>query len=445
MKRGLGWALGLLLMLALPASGNQRIALVIGNNAYPEAPLFNPVNDADAVSRALAELGFEVVKATDADLAGMQRALLEFTGRIQDGATALVFFAGHGIQANGRNYLVPVDASLESAGRLRFEALEMADILEELEYSGSKLNLVILDACRNNPFLGRARGASGGLAAVDAATGTLIAYATAPGATASDGSGRNGLYTEHLLQALRIPNLQAEEVFKQVRIGVAEYSGGEQVPWESSSLTGDFIFNQRMDPTAAAQNAVPAAAPAAAGSAPGRDGSAEMLFWQTVLADDRVEGYRAYLDRFPAGLFAALAANRIALLDEQNAQGNRCDDLSGAWLDRRGDRECSSRNFFEADPGNPGAYRVTVNICTDGGGAGVLAGLGADRATATARLEGSDLTLDWQHGPCRGITELQLDARCTRGTGMIIGQRGGFGSCAGIRETVRLERIDVAP
>lgn len=445
MQRGLALGVGLLLVLALPAAGNQRIALVIGNNAYAQAPLFNPVNDANAVSAALAELGFEVVKATDADLAGMQSALLEFTGRIEDGATALVFFAGHGIQANGRNYLVPVDASLESAGRLRFEALEMMDILEELEYSGSKLNLVILDACRNNPFLGRARGASGGLAAVDAATGTLIAYATAPGATASDGSGRNGLYTEHLLEALRIPNLQAEEVFKQVRIGVAEYSGGEQVPWESSSLTGDFVFNQRSDAIAAGQYATGAVGTPGAGPAPGRDGAAETLFWETVLGDDRIEGYRAYLERFPEGVFASLAANRIALLDEQSAQSDRCDDLSGAWLDWRGDRECSSRNFFEAEPGDPGVYRVTVNTCTDGGVAGVLAGLGGARATARARLEGRDLTLDWRHGPCRGITEVELDARCASGTGVIIGQRGGFGSCAGIRETVRMERVDRAP
>lgn len=430
-------ALLLLLSLMLPALGNQRIALVIGNNAYPQAPLFNPVNDANAVSAALIELGFEVVKETDADLASMQRALLEFTGRIRDGATALVFFAGHGIQANGRNYLVPLDASLESVGRLRFEALEMADILEELEYSGSRLNLVILDACRNNPFLGRTRGASGGLAAIDAAAGTLIAYATAPGATASDGRGGNGLYTEHLLRALRIPNLQAEEVFKQVRIGVADYSGGEQVPWESSSLTGDFIFNQQQEQTAAVQNPVPAV-----GTAPGRDSGAETVFWETVRADDRAEGYRAYLDRFPAGIFGALASHRIALLDAAAAQANRCDDLSGAWLDWRGDRDCSSRNFFEADPADPGTYRVTVNTCAGGGVVGVLAGLSTGLSSATARVEDSTLTIDWRHGPCRGITEVKLDAQCNNGVGMIIGQRGGFGSCAGIRETIRFERID---
>ncbi|MCC5887436.1 MAG: caspase family protein [Gammaproteobacteria bacterium] len=439
MRRWLAMALLLVLLpfLVLPATANQRIALVIGNNAYPKAPLFNPVNDANAVSAELRGLGFEVVKVTDADLASMQGALLEFAGRIRDGATALVFFAGHGIQANGRNYLIPVDASLESAGRLRFEALEMGDVLEELEYSGSRLNLVILDACRNNPFLGRTRGASGGLAAVDAATGTLIAYATAPGATASDGSGSNGLYTEHLLQALRIPNLQAEEVFKQVRIAVAQRSGGEQVPWESSSLTGDFIFNQQ--PIGPGGSASPAlVGEGAAGMGSVRERSAETLFWETVLGNDRVAGYQSYLDAFPDGIFSALAADRIAVLEAAQRQSNRCDDLSGAWLDWRGDRDCSSRNFFEADQDNPGSYQVKVNIC----GAGLLEGISSVVASATARLEGRKLTLDWRHGPCQGITEVELDAQCSSGHGMIIGQRGGFGTCARIRETVRLERAD---
>ena len=179
----------LLVTLSCQASASQRIALVIGNAAYAESPLHNPVNDAIAIDERLTALGFEVVRVTDADLRSMQSALVEFTRRIEDDATALVFYAGHGVQANGRNYLVPIDARLENESSLRFEALELNDVLEELEYSRSKLNLVVLDACRNNPFLRRFRGGSRGLAAVDAATGTLIAYATGPGAVASDGSG----------------------------------------------------------------------------------------------------------------------------------------------------------------------------------------------------------------------------------------------------------------
>ena len=152
----------LLVTLSCQASASQRIALVIGNAAYAESPLYNPVNDAIAIDERLTALGFEVVRVTDADLRSMQSALVEFTRRIEDDATALVFYAGHGVQANGRNYLVPIDARLENESSLRFEALELNDVLEELEYSRSKLNLVVLDACRNNPFLRRFRGGSRG-------------------------------------------------------------------------------------------------------------------------------------------------------------------------------------------------------------------------------------------------------------------------------------------
>jgi hypothetical protein len=315
---------GLLMMaaLALPAQADQRIALVIGNSAYPDSPLINPVNDALAVEAALTELDFEVVRVTDADLRSMQAALLDFTSRIEDDATALVFYAGHGVQASGRNYLVPIDAQLESESTLRFEALELGDVLEELEFSGSKLNIVVLDACRNNPFLRRFRGGSRGLAAVDAATGTLIAYATAPGSVASDGNGDNGLYTQYFLEALNEPNLQAESVFKQVRIGVSDASGGNQVPWESSSLTGDFVFNRQAvaaAPGSAGGTVTAAPAPVPAAS-PGVDvaaiaAGAEVVFWDSVRDGTDVAGFEAYLAQYPNGTFAALARARIAALE----------------------------------------------------------------------------------------------------------------------------------
>jgi hypothetical protein len=191
--------------------------------------------------------------SVDANLETMQRTLVEFAGRIKPGATAMVYYAGHGIQANGRNYLLPIDARFESESALRFEALEVADILEDLENSRSRINLVVLDACRNNPFERRVRGGGRGLAVIDASAGSLIAYATAPGSVASDGDGRNGLYTGALLAALDMPGLKVEDVFKQVRIKVSRRSNGQQVPWESSSLTADFIFN----PDPAAETPVP--------------------------------------------------------------------------------------------------------------------------------------------------------------------------------------------
>jgi uncharacterized caspase-like protein len=421
-------ALLILLLCCAPlgASANQRIALVIGNNAYAEQPLFNPVNDAIAVDAALTELGFEVIRATDADLEAMQEALLAFTSRIEEGSTALVFYAGHGVQANGRNYLVPVDARLRSESRLRFEALELGDVLEELEYSPSRLNLVILDACRNNPFLQRVRGGSRGLAAVDAATGTLVAYATAPGSVASDGVGSNGLYTEQLLNVLREPGLQAEAVFKRVRIGVTEASGGEQVPWESSSLTGDFVFNQ----SAAPSTVVPAAAAA----------DRDALFWESVRDASAAEELRSYLEQFPDGTFAALARTRIAALEADASRAGRCDDLAGAWLERRDDRECASELWFEPSAaGAPNHYDARTTVCP---GPGVLGALGAGASTGDAVLDGRTLTGTWQHGPCSGTSTYELDESCTTGTGRIVGTRGLFGTCAGIRLISTLERVD---
>jgi hypothetical protein len=417
-------ALLTLVLLAGGAGANQRIALVIGNDAYPEQPLFNPVNDARDVSAALVGLGFEVVTATDADLEAMQAALLDFAARIEDGATALVFYAGHGVQAQGRNYLIPVDAGLDSESALRFEALAMADVLEELEYSGSALNVVILDACRNNPFLRRMRGASRGLAAVDAATGTLIAYATAPGALASDGSDGNGLYTQHFLEALGTPGLEVEAVFKQVRIAVAEASGGDQIPWESSSLTGDFVFNQT--------GPAPEASATVAG-VPSAD--REALFWDSAREQDAPGAYRAYLARFPAGTFAPLARTRLAALDAE--PGDRCDDLSGRWTDRRSDRDCVSTLWIEADPAEPGAWRTRAEVCPAPGALGLL---GGGTATGTVRLEDGVLVGEWRHGPCSGTTRITLEADCSAGEGLYAGTRGGFGTCAGVRAGTRIER-----
>lgn len=417
----------LFLSLADAAAAAQRIALVIGNAAYEESPLFNPVNDAIAVDERLTRLGFEVIRVTDADLRTMQDALVEFARRIEDDATALVFYAGHGIQANGRNYLVPVDARLESESALRFEALELNDVLEELEYSPSKLNLVVLDACRNNPFLRRFRGGSRGLAAVDAATGTLIAYATGPGAVASDGSNDNGLYTEHFLDALDEPGLQAEAVFKRVRIRVADASGGDQVPWESSSLTGDFVFNRSAPPASVPPVVVPgteqgtttmqARVPEALSQ------GAEVLFWDTVREAGDIASFEAYLAQFPDGTFAPLAKARIealrrgevvspdpvatedraSVLEIRNdtgatvvaVQASASDDTSwGAdWL--RGDTLPSGSNRrFELPAGRGTRYDVRLRD-TDGDTYSVM---GYDLARGVLRVTVSDLDAEARDG-----------------------------------------------
>jgi hypothetical protein len=285
----------------------SRVALVIGNGAYKEAPLRNPVNDARSMRKRLSALGFDVIAVENADRNAMQKAVLDFTSRLKSESTGLFFYAGHGIQSRGRNYMLPVDAKVEGERELRFEALDVQTVLEELEFAGNRMNIVILDACRNNPFERRFRGGSRGLAAIDAARGTLIAYATAPGAVAADGDGNNGLYTAELLTALSVPDLQVEEVFKRVRVAVTGHTNGAQVPWESSSLTGDFVFNH-------SETAAVGAAP------PLTSSSHEALFWETIKDSKNSEDYRAYLQQFPQGTFAGLALIRLSDLEKSTRQ-----------------------------------------------------------------------------------------------------------------------------
>ena len=219
-----------------------RIALVIGNSAYRYSPLVNPVNDARAVAKTLEQNGFSVTSRENVGLKDMQILLRQFGDQLRKGGVGLFFFAGHGMQIKGRNFLIPMDADIQREDEVAFNALDANAILEKMESAGNRMNIVILDACRNNPFARSFRSSSVGLAQMDAPVGTLVAFATAPGAVASDGSGLHGLYTQHLLQAMTTPGAKLEDVFKQVRSNVRRDSQGKQIPWESTSLEGDFYF-----------------------------------------------------------------------------------------------------------------------------------------------------------------------------------------------------------
>jgi hypothetical protein len=279
------------------AQGERRVALVIGNSAYKEQPLRNAANDARTMGDALKGLGFAVTVRTDAGKTQMEDAILGFGRELAKGGVGLFFYAGHGIQAKGRNYLIPVDAQIDHEDALGFRAIDVDQVLIRMRDAGNRLNMVMLDACRNNPFERRMRGASQGLAAVDAARGTLIAYATAPGSVAADGEGRNGVFTEELAKALAVPNLKVEDVFKLVTAGVEDRTKGAQTPWVSSSLRGDFVFNVSLK-----------AAPSSA--APDR----ESVFWQSIQYSDRAEDFQEYLRLYPNGTFAGLAKSRAAAL-----------------------------------------------------------------------------------------------------------------------------------
>ena len=236
--------------------GEKRVALVIGNAAYPSSPLRNPVNDAREIARALSALGFEVLEFENLGQRDMRRAVIEFGNRLRHSDVGLFYFAGHGMQVGGRNYLVPIDASPQSEDEVEVESVDVAAVLARMSTARNRLNVVILDACRDNPFGRSFRSSTRGLASIDAPTGTIIAYATAPGKVARDGDGKNGLYTAELLQVIKVPGLKVEDTFKRVRQAVQRKSGGDQVPWESSSLVGDFLF------------ALPAAGPPVAAAPP---------------------------------------------------------------------------------------------------------------------------------------------------------------------------------
>jgi len=223
----------------------KRFALVIGNGEYVGAnPLRNPPNDAHAMSVALREIGFDVIERTNLNSREMKKAIIDLGNKLKTNDVGLFYYAGHGVQSNGKNYLIPVDAEIEKEADIVVDGVEMDTVLAQIEGAKNRINIMILDACRNDFSTRSWRSQGRGLAQVaNAPSGTFIAYATAPGSTASDNkSGQNGLYTQELLKALRQPGLRIEEVFKQVRLRVKELSNGQQIPWESSSLEGEFYF-----------------------------------------------------------------------------------------------------------------------------------------------------------------------------------------------------------
>lgn len=308
------------------AGAEKRVALVIGNAAYPGAgALNNPANDALDIAAKLKKLGFDVIVRTDMRQKEMLRSLTAFGDKVQNGSEALFFYAGHGMQVRGRNYLIPIDAEIRNEASVSSEAVDVDQLLDKL--APARLSVVILDACRNNPFERRFRGGGQGLAQINAPTGTLIAYATAPGQVASDGEGRNGLYTSELLAAMDVPGIRIEDVFKRVRANVFRKSGEAQTPWESSSLTGDFYFIQGPVNITLNQPAYPDPARFA--------DSAEDAVWAAVEKGNSADDYDAYLTQYPQGKFAVLAQKRKARLAQESPLARQGKRILGQWSDGR--------------------------------------------------------------------------------------------------------------
>jgi hypothetical protein len=304
-----------LLLPALPAAAQPgaRVALVMGVGAYRAIPpLANPPNDARALAETLRRIGFDTDLVLDPDRAAMEQAVRRLGQRAVGAEAALFFYAGHALEFGGRNWLLPVTTDVRNDRDLRFEALDLDSVLAQLE--SARVSIVLLDGCRDNPFRLRLASATRGIATapglspVRAAVGTLIAFATAPGEVAEDGTGTHSPFTAALLRKIATPGLELRSMMAEVRREVREATGGRQVPWEHSAMEGAFYF------IPAAINVPQAAAPTPV-AAPPRDDRAEILFWESAHAGNTPADYRAYLERFPNGTFAPLARARIAAMD----------------------------------------------------------------------------------------------------------------------------------
>ena len=307
-----------------PADAGTRVALVIGNSAYEHAtPLKNPKNDADAVSAALEKLGFEVVKGTDLKHIDFAQVVGEFRKKLKDADAGVFFYAGHGLQVHGDNYLVPVDAELQSEEALEFEAVTLKAVLRLMERETST-NIVLLDACRDNPLarnLARGMGTRStavgkGMARVEAGIGTMISFATQPGNVALDGAGRNSPFTQALLNHIEKPGLDIANLMRSVRLEVLTSTGRKQVPWSNSSLTGSFMFQEK-----AKEN--PPAPPVAAVPIPRLPAvdplAVELAFWQAAKDAGTRQAYEAYLNKYPEGSFAPLVAIHLGEIEQAEA------------------------------------------------------------------------------------------------------------------------------
>ncbi len=301
--------LALMFVLGWPAAGanaETRVALVIGNASYAMNRLKNPRNDAGLMARSLAAAGFEVMTVMDGTAEELRSAISDFGTKLQTpGAVALFYYAGHGVQVDGDNYLIPLGANIASTEDVTEFAVPLQSVMRTMARSNTRLNIVVLDACRDNPFTAAGWTASVyGLASVVAPSGTIIAYATGPGQLADDGIGANSPYTAALTSEMMTAGASLEDVFRATRRHVLERTGNRQTPWEHSSLVSQFSFIpaaavRTVDTGAAAQDAR----------------FAEIEAWGHITSSNDAAVLKAHIQQYPGGLFAELASLRIARIE----------------------------------------------------------------------------------------------------------------------------------
>ena len=277
-----------------------RLALIIGNTKYVEAPLKNPANDARAIAGELQKTNFKVNLLLDAGRAQMAEAIASFSADLaKTKGVGMFYYAGHGAQLAWRNYLIPVDAVIEKLEDMRAKTIELSSLLEGMTKAKNPMNVIMLDACRDNPFGTKVPTEQKGLSQFDAPPGSLLAYATSPGNTASDGDGANGLYTENLLREIKVPEAKIEDVLKRVRLAVRRKSEGQQIPWESTSLEDDFYFlpPQHIRKLSEAELE--------------KTFNEELAIWEKIKTSQDPEPLENYLRAYPSGKFSELAQYRL--------------------------------------------------------------------------------------------------------------------------------------
>jgi len=274
----------------------SKQALVIGNSGYKTVPLKNPGNDARGMAEVLKQTGFEVALGLDLGQAAMGELIKSYVERLAKvKAVGLFYFAGHGTQLAWRNYVVPVDTNIENVEAIKERCIDINTLIDGIRNARNPMNIIILDACRDNPFGRQVQPDQKGLSQLDAPPGTFLAYATAPGNVAIDGEGENGLYTEHLLREMKVPEAKIEDIFKRVRLGVRRASNGLQIPWESTSLEEDFWF------------VPPAQLRRLAEAEKEREFKVELDLWEKIKSATTPGPLEDYLRRYPSGRFTELA------------------------------------------------------------------------------------------------------------------------------------------
>ena len=315
-------------VITLRAHAENRLALVIGNASYKHAPLANPKNDATLMADTLERLGFKVTRLIDADQTTIKRAMIDFGRQLRGSdSVGLFYYAGHGVQVEGENFLIPIGAVIDDELEVSIEAVSVNEFLRTMKRASSRINIVVLDACRNNPYARSFRSHVRGLARVDAPKGTYVAYATSPGAIALDGKTGHSPYTKALSKAMLSPGLPIEQVFKQARREVLRATNDKQTPWETSSITGRFYFTPPVTNVAAQL------------SKPGpNDSTMELAYWETIKGSDNPAFFKSYLRRFPTGVFSELARAMIEQLEN-----NRSDPETSSVPETVGSRDGESQ------------------------------------------------------------------------------------------------------